>query len=336
MITKTYKYISISLIVLALGLSGFFILRTARYHYHFRFSREISLNFIQLSRSLGGLNILNERILGMICEADDEDWDKVLELCAENEHKNEICSYYYNLANAMQGKLADRLMYYYQPFERALIPTIGEESSKLKIIASSDVWYQLGAMTMAEHNTMIGMIFSPEHKGPLFFRKLAKINLINGEVAVAEKYLRLLGKKIPEDSWIHKRSLLPKSDKVLLTRHIKETLRALVEANPQNIPAYEYLLCYDLMMKDLASFMKDYVPGRKESRLFEEAALIWMASRNELDDKILDDFNISKQTFDEFNEYTEIYLQDKGKNTRLKDKYSKTYWYFYHYAKRNE
>ena len=70
----------------------------------------------------GTPNPLYERLIGLDIEAEAGHWDKVRELSFPEEHIS-ACSYYYNLANAVENKLPDRLMDYYQPGSRRAVHT---------------------------------------------------------------------------------------------------------------------------------------------------------------------------------------------------------------------
>ena len=45
---------------------------------------------------------------------------------------------------------------------------------------------------MAEHCAMLSMIFSPRNSGSRMIKRLAEINLVNGDDEAALKYLRIL------------------------------------------------------------------------------------------------------------------------------------------------
>ena len=181
---------------------------------------------------------------------------------------------------------------------------------------------------------------------------LAEINLINGDETAALKYLNLLEDEPGCKQWVkdrrpgtqsrefisfmeQMRRFTPKSDMVHTASRTPETLRCLIESNPANIPAREYLLCYDLLTKDLGSFMNDYAPGIKESRLYQEAILIYLASNNALTSQNTGRFNIPDSLVEEFVEYTNTFVQNGGAIAKM-SKYRRTYWYYFHYATRNE
>ena len=55
---------------------------------------------------------------------------------------------------------------------------------------------------MAEHSAMLGQIFSADHFGVPYLKRLAEINLVNGQNEAALKYLRLLSKESGYEKWI--------------------------------------------------------------------------------------------------------------------------------------
>jgi len=317
-----------------LGIAGWRLYPVLRYPCHVRFAKELSLTLPRLYETFGEPDPVRERFYGMALEASRENWDKVEELAAEDT-KTILGSYFFNLANAMKGELGEHLMEHYQPFGYGLFIPVDEESSVLSIICSDEVWYQLGEMTMAEHNTILGMIFSPAQSGPRFYRRLAEINLVNGDTAAAGKYLNLLGDTL-RSSWKEKRKLVQKSDFVHGATQIRPVLKGLLESNPENLPAYEYLLCHDLLTKDIAAFVRDYVPGLRECRLYQEAALIYMASEKSLNPENMSRFGVTEDVWRDFCLYSDIYSEDRGSGKRLSDNFRRTYWYYFHFAKVNE
>lgn len=289
--------------------------------------------------------------LGMIMEAIDGNWDKV-ELLTRGSRPSELYAYYHNLSMAMKGCLADSLMYYYQPFERGLFLPVGETSGQLKIAASSEVWYRLGEMTMAEHSAMLAQIFSPNHFGVPYLKRLAEINLVNGQDEAAGKYLRLLSEEAGCEDWVSDRipgqeskavkehismmrTLTPKSDIVHAPSDYRRILKNLLASNPDNELARQYLLCLDIIVKDLVHFIEDYDPSRDRSRLYDEAVLIFLAQRSAITPQNVAHFGLSQEILQEFSDYNNLSASNQGAMQPMQEKYGKTYWFFYQYAKRN-
>lgn len=274
-----------------------------------------------------------EWMFGLAVEADRGDWDKVAALTA-TDRKSEIGTYYHNLANAMHGCLSDSLMHYYQPFERGLFLPMGENESRFIMAQAGEVWWQLGELTMAEHHTILGMIFSPAQSGQRFFRRLAEINLAKGDERAAQKYLNLLDEPLG-DYWRTRVPLAPKADILHSAGNVRTPLRLLVESNPDNMMAYEYLLCYDLLTKDLAAFAQDFIPGKKDCLLYQEAALIYMAATGKTSEEWIDHFGISYGTFLLFRDFSNRFTAGEDMKS-LQKEYGETYWFYFKYATRNE
>lgn len=292
-----------------------------------------------------------EYALGLFYEAMEGNWDKVQEMTSGS-RRSDIAAYYHNLAMAKKGCLADSLMYYYQPFERALFMPIGDESTQFKIAARSEAWYRLGEMTMAEHAAMLAQAFSPKHYGVPYLKRLAEVNLVNGQEEAAMKYLRLLSKEPGCEKWVadripgqqskevrehlkHMRSLVPTYDVVHSQSQYRVILKNLLTSNPENQLARQYLLCYDLLVKDVDSFMQDYDPSIDRSRLYDEAVLLYFAQRSEITQQNIARFRISNEALQDFNGYNQLSVLSKGAMAPLQKKYGNTYWFFYQYAKKN-
>lgn len=218
---------------------------------------------------------------------------------AEGEYRSPFTAYYYNLLNAQQDRLPDRLMDGYQPASQGLFLPVAPHSTYLTIYAANEVWFALGDMTMAEHAAILGMIFSPHHTGARAVKRLAEINLVNGDEAAAMKYLRLLQKTMCYRDWAErripgkqtaevcqwlerKRLLLPATDTLRSSADIPLSLRHLLRNKPDNTLACDYLLCFDLLNKDIGAFAGDYrefAAKKFPSRLYAEGLLIYLAGK---------------------------------------------------------
>lgn len=305
------------------------------FKYYYTYGQQISLSPVEMIRHYGRPDKEKDHLLGLCVEADRGNWDKLVEMTAED-RRTEMGTYFHNLANAVLGRMPDCLMDYYQPFERGLFLPVNEDSSPFVIAQSGEVWYRLGELTMAEHSAMLGMAFSPNKNGKKFLRRLADINFINGDIEATKKYAGLLG-EYPE--WtadkVQIKAFLPQEDIIHSASGIRPVLKNLLRSNSANLMAYQYLLCFDLLVKDIDSFIEDYDENMPSSRLYEEAALIHMAANDALTPDNILKFNISESTWKDFNTYSEIYKANEGKGHALQERFGKTYWFYYNYAQRN-
>lgn len=295
----------------------------------------------------------NERILGLSTEYYHENWNRIIELAYQGTASNDV-SICYNLANAMQGHLTDRLMYYYQPAGLALFMPIYEQSTYLSTQLAGEVWYQLGDMTMAEHAAILSMIFSPNNKGSRMVKRLAEINLINGEEQAAQKYLNILATTWAYKDWAkerqpgheskevkawlaEKRQFLPQKDTLRLSAtDVRKSLQVLLDSNADNRMARDYLLCFDLLMKDLPGFMADYQQYHKgkPNRLYSEALMIHLFDQH-AGAKEVKAAGIHPSVIRDFNQYNKVYNQTQGNAAALKSRFARTYWFYFQFTKFN-
>ena len=98
--------------------------------------------------------------------------------------------------------------------------------------------------------------------------------------------------------------------------------------------ACDYLLCFDLLIKDIGAFAGDYrefAAKKFPSRLYAEGLLIYLAGKKASLDEV-EKWNIPPQVLDEFGDYTRLYEANGGDGAPLQAKYGKTYWFYFHYA----
>ena len=353
MLGKKGKWIlGISLAVLLVVAGGSQVYFLLRYPYFRKYAAQNGVALREAREAWGHPDAISEQMMGLAVEASLENWDQVAALASED-RKTLVGTYYYNLANAHRGLLADRLMDYYQPFERGLFLPVGEKSTPFQIGCAGDVWFALGDMSMAERDAMLGMLFSPSHTGSRYLRRLAETNLITGDFEAASKYLRMLLNSPRDRKWARehlpeawspqyaarveqKRALLPHFDLVHGMDQTQLILRILLNSNPSNRMALDYLLCYDLLIKDLDAFVGDFAPSLTASRLYEEAMLIFLAAKGGMDPENFEHYHISPETLDRFNRFVTIYKRDGGSGQNLTGEFGKTYWYYFYYAVRNE
>lgn len=275
-----------------------------------------------------------ERLIGLDAEVARENWDKVLKLSEKDLYMTEA-SYCYNLAQAMKGNLGQRLFDHSQGEAYDLLLRVAGLQSVFRNCLAGEAWFHLGAMTIAEQSAITSLQASPNHTGVRYLVRLAKVNLISGEDAAAQKYLNLLSRTLFYGKWaksmmpenqtdatrkmlLEERSKLAVTDFVHLSDVPRSILLGLLEANPDNTLAREYLLCYDLMRYDLKQFMEDYEPCRIKSHIYLEAVMIWFSQQGRLNEQTAAEYGISDDLMDRMQWFF-----------RMPDKYKTSYWYYY-------
>lgn len=299
----------------------------------------------------GKPDMLLEHQLALDIEAAYGHWDKVEELTRDNSTNN-IDIYYRNLALAQRNALLERLTERPQNGADGLFMPVDEKGNYFLFSAAGEAWWALGDLTMAEHATMLGMIFSPRHESTRCMRRMAEINLAKGDHAAAIKYIRMLEQSLPHRSWAKKAmaqlenpasTLLPQvchlremqatQDTLRLSTQYCSSLVNLLESNPQNLLAQQYLIAYDLLTKDLLDFADDIerCPALSATRVVEEARLIVMASRPEKREMWHD--YVTSETWNDFQNFNQAYQSAQGKPSALKKRFGKSFWYYMHFVK---
>ncbi len=288
------------------------------------------------ARLFGTPSFLTEHQMALDVEASFGNWNKVEQLTDEEIDSN-IDIYYHNLALAQQNRLPEAIMTRIQNGGDGLFIPVDPDGNYFLFAAAGEAWWAAGDITMAEHATLLGLIFSPRKTGSRCIRRLAEINLAKGDQAGADKYLRMLSQSVVHDEWaseIKSGMLRVKTappivnDTLRLQGETRLCLRNVLDVQPNNNIALQYLLCYDLLYRDLLSFTGDVqrYGCPREVRLYEEAMLVVMASRPEMREAWQP--LVRHQTYVEFEEFNQALLQSQGRLNEIKPKFGKTYWYY--------
>ena len=276
----------------------------------------------------------DERMIGLDVELSRENWDKVLELSKKDLYMEEA-SFCYNLAQAMKGNLGNALFNHSQNHELTLLFPVSSERAIFTNTLAGEAWFQLGDMSMAEQSAITSLQASPRHSGARFVRRLARINLITGEDGAAQKYLNVLSRTLFYGRWA--RSMMPGNQDASTREALAEAreklsgddfvhgaenprpvLLGLLEADPANDLARNYLLCYDLLCYDLDYFIEDYTPGMIPGRLYQEAVLIWLSRQGRLTPEEVTRYGVDLSE-----------VERMGRFGRNPGGYKNTYWYYY-------
>ena len=275
-----------------------------------------------------------DRMIGLDTEVDRENWDKVLRLSEKDLYMTEA-SFCYNLAHAKKGQLGQGYFKHSQDGLNSLFIRINTDKSPFTDGLAGEAWFQLGDMTIAEQSAIIALQASPKHTGARYIRRLARASLLAGEEASAQKYLGLLSKTLFYGKWARRlmpgnqpsevassledsRTRLTREDFVHYSTRPRPVLLGLLEANPDNTMAREYLLCCDLVTLDLDHFVEDFPEGVTPTSIYREALLIWLSQQDRLDGETLAHYGLSDADL----ERMERFFQNP-------DRFRGSYWYYY-------
>lgn len=211
-------------------------------------------------------------------------WNKIISKAERKPATTPLSVSSVNLALAMTDQLDDRLFEFYQNGAEGLFPTFTRDMTSP--LPTSEVFYQLGMINDAERYTFEAQEAIPNYrKSGRMMQRLVQTNIINGHYKVAEKYLHMLQKSLFYRSWANDQMRFIGNDKAvnadkeygrLRDLRIKHTdylfsdqemdqmLGMLLVDNKKynNRMAYEYLVAYELLQRDVTRFMQYYPLGK--------------------------------------------------------------------------
>lgn len=178
------------------------------------------------------------------------------------------------MAYARQGRLTDVMTMPQKP-ELGTFVTINEKSPITAINLMNELYYTIGDMTMTERAAMMAMVFSPQARNSRYMKRLAEANLVSGDTAAAMKFLRILDKTIVYHKWAQnhipatqtpkvkveiaeKAQFVNTADSIVIGDDCHTILTNLLDANPKNTVALDYLLCSDMLAGKKEMFIDDY------------------------------------------------------------------------------
>lgn len=239
-------------------------------------------------------DLILEKDFAVDCEYYFGNHDKVIETVEGSTEWTDQMIFFYNLVQAQRGELPDHLMKF-TPNILGTFYKIGPETPMLIIRNMNELYWALGDMTFTERAAMMTNVFSHNNRNVRMIRRLAECNYVSGDSLAAEKYLRILDKTLVYDKWAmnvrqhgkqlyrEKMQMVNHRDTITITDNAHFLMMQLLDANPNNTVALDYILCSDLLLKDITNFKRDYDrycldTGRPRLKaLYQEALCIWLA-----------------------------------------------------------
>lgn len=281
-------------------------------------------------------------------------WNEVIKFAEKNPPANNLSLAMLNLSLAKTGQLGNKMFNYNQHDEGGLfLPFTREYVAPLM---GNEIFYQLGLINASQEYAFESMETIPSlNKSARLIKRLAETNLINGNYKVSEKYLNLLGKTMfyrkwaketmkylykddlinNHPDWGEKRKLMVKKDFFFKVQNIESTLNMMLKENPQNKIAFEYLMAFYMINKDLRNFM-NCIPmmenmNYKEIPISYQEAIMYIIGLNSKNPLANTPPYISESTKNRMNTYAGIYTTYPDARERLNKNFSGTYWYYLHF-----
>ena len=211
-----------------------------------------------------------------------EQWDKIIEKAEKKPATTPLSVSCVNLALSQKGMLADRLFEFYQNGGEGLFPTFTRDM--ISPVSTAEIFFRLGMVNDAERYMFEAQEAIPNYrKSARLTRRIIECEIINGNYQVAAKLLRRLQKTLFYSNWANQTMALlgnekainqhpiygklrkyreKKQDFLFSDREMDQMLGLLFLNDNHNRMAYEYLMCYELLQRDMEKFMQYYPLGR--------------------------------------------------------------------------
>ena len=280
-----------------------------------------------------------------------EQWDKIIEKAEKKPATTPLSVSCVNLALSQKGMLADRLFEFYQNGGEGLFPTFTRDM--ISPVSTAEIFFRLGMVNDAERYMFEAQEAIPNYrKSARLTRRIIECEIINGNYQVAAKLLRRLQKTLFYRNWANQMMALlgnekainrhpvygklrkyreKKQDFLFSDREMDQMLGLLFLNDNHNKMAYEYLMCYELLQRNMEKFVQYYPLGRFVGydhipRSFQEILIgNWMKTHS---DPRTIPYSVDAQNVNNTLNFIQLYMQNP-KNPQLgQQPYVSNAWHY--------
>lgn len=280
-----------------------------------------------------------------------EQWDKIIEKAEKKPATTPLSVSCVNLALSQKGVLADRLFEFYQNGGEGLFPTFTRDM--ISPVSTAEIFFRLGMVNDAERYMFEAQEAIPNYrKSARLTRRIIECEIINGNYQVAAKLLRRLQKTLFYSNWANQTMALlgnekainrhpvygklrkyreKKQDFLFSDREMDQMLGLLFLNDNHNRMAYEYLMCYELLQRDMEKFMQYYPLGRFVGydhipRTFQEILIgNWMKTHS---DPRTIPYSVDAQNVNNTLNFIQLYMQNPKDPQLSQQPYVSNAWYY--------
>lgn len=280
-----------------------------------------------------------------------EQWDKIIEKAEKKPATTPLSVSCVNLALSQKGMLADRLFEFYQNGGEGLFPTFTRDM--ISPVSTAEIFFRLGMVNDAERYMFEAQEAIPNYrKSARLTRRIIECEIINGNYKVAAKLLRRLQKTLFYSNWANQTMALlgnekainrhpiygklrkyreKKQDFLFSDREMDQMLGLLFLNDNHNKMAYEYLMCYELLQRDMEKFMQYYPLGRFVGydhipRTFQEILIgNWMKTHS---DPRTIPYSVDAQNVNNTLNFIQLYMQNPKDPQLGQQPYVSNAWHY--------
>ena len=280
-----------------------------------------------------------------------EQWDKIIAKAEKKPATTPLGVSCVNLALSQKGQLADRLFEFYQNGGEGLFPTFTRDM--ISPVSTAEIFFRLGMVNDAERYMFEAQEAIPNYrKSARLTRRIIECEIINGNYQVAAKLLRRLQKTLFYSNWANQMMALlgnekainrhpiygklrkyreKKQDFLFSDREMDQMLGLLFLNDNHNRMAYEYLMCYELLQRDLEKFVQYYPLGRLVGydhipRSFQEILIgNWMKTHS---DPRTIPYSVDAQNVNNTLNFIQLYMQNPKNPLLGQQPYVSNAWHY--------
>lgn len=280
-----------------------------------------------------------------------EQWDKIIEKAEKKPATTPLSVSCVNLALSQKGMLADRLFEFYQNGGEGLFPTFTRDM--ISPVSTAEIFFRLGMVNDAERYMFEAQEAIPNYrKSARLTRRIIECEIINGNYKVAARLLRRLQKTLFYSNWANQTMALlgnekainrhpiygklrkyreKKQDFLFSDREMDQMLGLLFLNDNHNKMAYEYLMCYELLQRDMEKFMQYYPLGRFVGydhipRTFQEILIgNWMKTHS---DPRTIPYSVDAQNVNNTLNFIQLYMQNPKDPQLGQQPYVSNAWHY--------
>ena len=280
-----------------------------------------------------------------------EQWDKIIEKAEKKPATTPLSVSCVNLALSQKGVLADRLFEFYQNGGEGLFPTFTRDM--ISPVSTAEIFFRLGMVNDAERYMFEAQEAIPNYrKSARLTRRIIECEIINGNYQVAAKLIRRLQKTLFYSNWANQTMALlgnekainrhpiygklrkyreKKQDFLFSDREMDQMLGLLFLNNNHNKMAYEYLVCYELLQRNMEKFVQYYPLGRFVGydhipRSFQEILIgNWMKTHS---DPRTIPYSVDAQNVNNTLNFIQFYMQNPKDPQLSQQPYVSNAWHY--------
>lgn len=283
----------------------------------------------------------------------DENWVKIIERAETDQPSGKVSMAAINLALARTGRLSSEMFHFNQEENSLFIQYVRRG---LTPFTASEPYYYLGLYNFSQMFAMETIESTVDAKLPSrAVRRAAETYFLNGQPDIAKKYFTILShtlfygnqskkylailnsdKNIPVDPLTaEKIKLKPENDFYYNYDNMDFALKNLIVSNPHNRMAFEYLMAFYLLRKDLDGFIQNVAlvsqMGYHDIPVVYQEAIAYILTRLTGAPVELQSMITDQAVIDNLQAYANLYSVNRKDTMNLKNKFGNTYWYYLHY-----